>query len=124
MRFNQMTRFVMEVFVAAFLLAGLAGTAIAQEKGKAVTKVLAENEKIRAWETRYKPGDENTISVSSATRVLRVLEGGTLLWTWPDGKAEKRDLKAGQVMLMTPGPTFTSKNIGASDVVLYVVMAK
>jgi mannose-6-phosphate isomerase-like protein (cupin superfamily) len=130
MGINQTIRFLAASLVAALLLAGLAGTpAIAQEKakaekGKSVTTVLAENDKVRVWETRYKPGDQNTAPPSSATRVLRVLKGGTLLWTYADGKTEKVVWKAGEVKILTPGPQFTSKNVGKSEIVLYVVMLK
>ncbi len=121
------------LLVAAFMLAGMAAIpATAQdkankassEKGKSVTTVLAENDKVRVWETRYKPGDVNAAPPSSSTRVLRVLSGGTFLWTYADGKTEKVQLKTGEVRIMTPGPAFTSKNVGSSTAVLYVVMLK
>ena len=119
--------------VAALMLAGMAAIpAVAQEKaqeaksekGKSVTKVLAENDKVQVWETRYKPGDVNAAPPTSSTRVLRALEGGTLLWTYADGKTEKVQWNTGEVKLLTPGPPFTSKNVGSSDVVLYGVMVK
>ena len=129
---QQSARLSIGSLIAAFLLAGTLGTpAIAQEKakqagekGKSVTTVLAENDKVRVWETRYKPGDLNTAPPSSATRVIRVLKGGTLLWTYADGKTEKTEWKTGRVIIREPGPQFTSKNIGKSEVVLYVVMVK
>jgi hypothetical protein len=98
--------------------------AVKAEKGKSITTVLAENDKVRAWETRYKPGDENTAPPSSAWRVIRPLKGGTLLWTYGDGKTEKKEWKTGEVQIVGPGPQFTSKNIGKSEIVLYVVMVK
>lgn len=131
--YKQSVRIFVGSLVAAFMLAGAAGIpAIAQEKakeakaekGKSVTKVLAENDKVRVWETRYKPGDLNTAPPSSATRVIRVLKGGTLLWTYADGKTEKKEWKTGEVIIMTPGPQFTSKNVGRSEILLYVVMPK
>lgn len=131
--YKQYARIFMGSLVAAFLLAGVVGSpALAQEKakeakaekGKSVTTVLAENDKVRVWETRYKPGDQNTAPPSSSTRVLRVLKGGTLLWTYADGKTEKVAWKTGEVKILTPGPQFTSKNVGKSEIVLYVVMLK
>ena len=118
------------LLVAAFMLVGAAGIpAIAQEKaraekGKSVTTVLAENDKVRVWETRYRPGDLNTAPPSSATRVIRVLKGGTFLWTYADGKTEKVVWKTGEVKIPTPGPQFTSKNVGKSEILIYVVMLK
>ena len=49
------------------------------EKGKPVMTVLAENEKVKVWDLRYKPGDTNTSPPASATRVIRVLKGGEQL---------------------------------------------
>jgi hypothetical protein len=131
--YKQSARIFVGSLVAAFLLAGVAAIpAMAQEKakeekaekGKSITTVLAENDKVRVWETRYKPGDQNTAPPSSATRVIRVQKGGTLLWTYADGKTEKKEWKTGQVIIPTPGPQFTSKNVGRSEIVLYVVMVK
>jgi mannose-6-phosphate isomerase-like protein (cupin superfamily) len=123
----------MGFLVAALILAGTAVIpAVAQEKaqeaktekGKSVTKVVAENDKVRVWETRYKPGDVNAAPPASSTRVLRVLKGGTLLWTYADGKTEKVQWRTGEVKILTPGPAFTTKNVGKSDIVFYVVMLK
>jgi hypothetical protein len=123
-------RLFMGLLILALSAGTTANTAMAQEKaakaekGKAVTTVLAENDKVRVWETHYKPGDLNSAPPSSATRVLRVLQGGTLLWTYADGKTEKVMWKTGEVKMLMPGPQFTSKNVGKSDVVVYVVMLK
>lgn len=128
---KQSARIFMGSLVAAFLLAGVAGIpAIAQEKakaakaekGKPIVTVRAENDKVRAWETRYRPGDENASHPS--TRVVRVLKGGTLLWTYADGKTETKEWKTGDVMLLGPEPQYRAKNVGKSDVLIYVVMLK
>ena len=94
------------------------------EKGKPVMKVLAENDKVKVWELRYKPGDTNTAPPASATRVIRVLKGGEQLWTFADGKTQKNVYKTGEVRVLGPGPQFTSKNVGKTDILLYVVMVK
>jgi hypothetical protein len=131
--FKQSVRIFMGSLVAAFLLGGVAGIpAMAQEKakeataekGKVTQTVRAENDKLRAWEIRFRPGDENVSVPSSSFRVVRVLKGGTLLYSFADGKTEKRELKTGDVMLPKPGPQYTAKNVGRSEVVLYVVMVK
>ena len=82
--------------VAAFVLSGLAlNAAIAQDKAKAgkgapkaTIKVVAENDKVRAFETTYAPGAENTAVPRSSIRVVRALKGGTLQRTYADGKKE------------------------------------
>ena len=109
-------------FVAAFLLVGLAGIpAVAQEKAPAepTVKVLAENDKVRVQEATYKPGAESPMG-ERPFRVIRVLKGGTLLLTFPDGKSDTWRLKEGQTKLADPG-TYGLKNIGKTTVRLYIV---
>ncbi len=124
---------MMTLVVPAIMLAGLAANpALAQdkakasagEKGKVVTTVLAENDKVRVWDTLSRPGDENTAPPSSVWRVIRCLKGGTLLYTYADGKTLKREWKTGEVQIAGPGPQYTSKNIGESEILTYVVMLK
>jgi hypothetical protein len=131
--YKQSASIFMGSLVAAFLLAGVAAIpAMAQEKakeekvekGKAIQTVRAENDKLRAWEIRFRPGDENLSIPSSSFRVVRVLKGGTLLYSFADGRTDKRELKAGDVLLPKPGPQYTAKNVGRSELVLYVVMVK
>jgi hypothetical protein len=114
------------VFMAAGLVAspGLAQDKAKAEKGKPVMKVLAENDKVRAWEITYKPGDENTAVPSSTTRVVRALKGGTLMRTYTDGKTEKVEWKAGEARINAPSGQYTAKNVGKTDIVLYVVLVK
>ena len=94
------------------------------EKGKPVMKVLAENDKVKVWTLSYKPGDTNTSPPASATRVVRVLKGGEQQWTFTDGKTQKNVWKTGEVRILGPGPAFTSKNVGKSEILLYTVMLK
>lgn len=98
--------------------------AVKAEKGKPVMTVLAENDKVKVWELRYKPGDTNASPPASATRVVRVLKGGEQLWTFADGKTQKNVWKAGEVRILGPGPAFTSKNVGKTEILLYTVMVK
>jgi hypothetical protein len=124
----------MRKFVTASLGAlalALSGAAIAQdkkaEKGAAQTatiKVLAENDKVRAFETTYAPGAENKAVPRSAIRVVRALQGGTLQRTYADGKTENVVYKTGDVRINEPGPAYTTKNTGKSDVKLYVILLK
>ena len=119
------------MLIPALIVAGaFATSAMAQdkaakaEKGKPVMTVLAENEKVKVWELSYKPGDTNASPPASATRVIRVLKGGEQLWTFEDGKTQKNVYKTGEVRVLGPGPKFTSKNVGKTDILLYVVMVK
>ena len=130
---KQLARFFMGILVAAFMLAGVtANPAMAQEKakaakaekGKVAMTELAENDKARAFEVRYKPGDENPTIPSSSHRVVRALNGGTLMRTYADGKTEKVEWKTGETRIVGPAPQYTTKNVGKSEIVLYVVMPK
>jgi hypothetical protein len=117
------------LLVPAFLLTGaIVNPVLAQDQAKAkksadaVVKVLAENNKVRVQEATYKPGAESPIG-ERPFRVIRVLKGGTLLRTFPDGKSETMRLKEGQVNLADAG-TYGLKNIGKTTVRLYIVRIK
>lgn len=129
---KQLIRSCMGWMFASALLAGFAlNPAVAQdkakapaaEKGKAAYTLLKENDKLRAVELRQKPGDVNELA-NTATRVVRVLKGGTFLRTDADGKTTTLARKTGDVYILEPGPKFTTKNIGKTEIVLYVVFVK
>jgi hypothetical protein len=108
--------------------------AIPQEKAKApaakakaadtaaAPKPLLDNEKVRVYEIRAKPGVENPARERPA-RVVRALTDGTMERIYPDGKKEKVEWKAGQVRWF-PKETFGNKNIGKKDMVFYIVEPK
>lgn len=128
-----MNRFIASALGAAALALVLNGNAIAQDKKAAKKapaveqKMLVDNDKIQAFEYRYKPGAENT-GVPRSARVVRALTNGTLKRTFPDGKTENIEWKAGQVRYIGPvegaTPQYSTKNIGKSDLVLYLVVIK
>jgi hypothetical protein len=100
-------------------------SAVAQEKAPAVkTKVLFENDKVRAYEVSYVPGAENKGVVASTMRVIRVLKGGTLQRIYEDGKKENVVYKTGDTKPVNPGPAYFTKNVGKTELLLYVVMLK
>ena len=125
---------------SAFLAAAIAGPAIAQDKakppppappkaaGKAEAKdererkVLVDNDKVLATEVRYKPGSTSG-NVERGNRVVRALTDGTLEKTYPNGKKEVVHWKAGEVRY-NPKETYSQKNIGKTEVVLYSITIK
>ncbi len=119
---------LVSIVVPAFLIAGgMVNSAVAQEKAAKATvkpKVLLENDKVRVYEVAFKPGAENTNIPSSSYRVVRYLKGGTLQRTYADGKKQNVSLKAGQVTFGEPGQAYSTKNIGKTEVLLYVVQLK
>ncbi len=112
----------------AFLISGsVVNPAIAQGKGTAPAvkiKVLVDNDKVKAYEATYAPGAENKGVATSTMRIVRGLKGGTLERIYADGKKEKVLWKAGEVKQVNPGPAYTTKNIGKSELQLYVVQLK
>ena len=117
--------------VLAFVLSGLmANGVIAQDKKadkgapKATIKVIAENDKVRVLDTTYAPGAENTAVPRSSVRVVRALKGGTLQRIYADGKKENVVYKTGEVRINEPGPAYTTKNVGKTEIRLYVVQLK
>lgn len=133
---KQLHRLLVSLVVPAFMLAGLAANpAIAQdkakaapaakaEKGKPVTKVLVENDKVLVTEVTFKPGDEGA-SVARGYRVVRYLTGGTQQFTYADGKTEKFERKAGGVAAREADKQASKiKNVGKTTLVVYVVNIK
>jgi hypothetical protein len=110
------------------------GPLLAQEKAKPAAapkaavkddrqaKVHVENEKVRVTDTTYKPGASSGMQ-ERGPRVVRALSDGTLEKTFPDGKKETIEWKTGQVKYL-PKETYSQKNVGKTDVVLYVINLK
>jgi len=128
-------RFFVGLLTAAFMLAGVtASPAVAQEKAadrKAAkakqesvpTKLLFENGKVRVQEVTFRPGDQGP-NIPRPFRIIRVLKGGTIQRTHPNGKIDKVVYKTGEVKVYEPDNPFVPKNVGKSDIVLYVVALK
>jgi hypothetical protein len=111
----------------AMLVAGwLAVPASAQDKSKApppgTTKTILDNEKVLVTENTFKPGQGGAVR-ERKPRVVRALSDGTMERIYPDGKTEKVEWKVGQVRYL-PKETFGNRNVGKSDVVLFIVEPK
>ena len=135
---KHLIRLFASLVVPAFMLA-VANPAIAQDKGKdakaapaakaekgqVTRKVLLENDKAQVFEVTFKPGDENKAVPSSLYRIVRALSGGTIQRTYADGKTEKVEWKTGEVRMNEPTKqTYIAKNVGKTNIVLYVVVLK
>jgi hypothetical protein len=123
-----LTSFAVGIAVPAFIMAGgLANSAFAQEKaakGSPVIKVLLDNDKVRAQEITWKPGDVNASIATSSYRVNQVIKGGTLLNTYADGQKKTVVRKTGEVYMLSPSPAYTATNIGKTEMKLYSVVLK
>jgi hypothetical protein len=131
-------RFSIALAATSLVLAVIGNPAMAQDKAKPAAaksaakadakdqrdrKVLLDNDKVLVTEVRYKPGASSGGMLERGARVTRALTDGTLERTLPDGRKETRTFKAGDVRF-NPKETFSQRNAGKSDVVLYVVTLK
>ena len=110
----------------ALLVGGLAVSfALAQDPmqvGLHIYKLLFENERVRVFEVRFKPGERIALH-SHPDHVVYVLDDGKLKLSYPDGKSVEVVLKAGQP-LWIPAETHTAKNVGSTDAHSLVVELK
>ena len=132
---SNLGRFFMGFLTAAFILAAANSIpALAQDKAAArvgantkqqwsPTKVLYDNDKVRVQEVTFRPGDQGP-NTARPFRIIRVLKGGTMQRIYPDGKIDKVVYKTGEVKVFEADKPFTPKNVGKSDIVLYVVALK
>ena len=116
---------------SAVMLAGMTAVpAMAQDKAKPAAKgyerkVLLDNAKVIVTEVTTKPGGESESRVRPAYRIVRVLSGGTQERTYADGKKETISRKTGEVYVAEPDKApYKSRNVGKTDIVLYVVQLK
>lgn len=112
--------------LSAFALVFGSGIARAQQAGSApkmVEKVLVDNERVKVAENIFKPGAESP-DIARPFRVVRALKGGKFQRIYPDGKKVSGQYETGQVGVFDASPSFIFKNVGDSELVLYVVHIK
>ena len=64
--------------------------------------VLLENERVRVFEVKFKPG-QKTVMHAHPDHVIYVIKDGKLKINLPDGSSNEISLKAGQVVWMKAG---------------------
>lgn len=110
---------------AASLLAAAAlglGSAAARAQGEP-TRVLFDNHEVRVQEVTFRPGEQG-VNAPRPFRVIRVLEGGTMQRTHPDGRTDLIVYKTGDVIVYQAEKAFVPKNVGTTDIVFFVVALK
>ena len=103
----------------------LSPPAMAEDKKAPVRaqKIVLDNERMRATESVFKPGEETPME-PRGHRVTRVLKGSTTIQrTHSNGKTEKIEWKEGGVYY-SPADNASSKNIGKGEVTIYTVTIK
>jgi beta-alanine degradation protein BauB len=78
-----------------------------------VYKLVMENDRVRVFEVRFKPG-QKTVMHGHPDHVVYVLADYTLDLTLPDGKSQEVPLKAGQTLWIGAGP-HAAQNIGLTE---------
>lgn len=105
----------------------VADEASAAEKSEAAIKILLENDQVQVRQTTWMPGEVRP-AIPIGKRVVYVVEGGTLLRTYPDGKTKEIVYKTGNTMWFDKSTNsttaYTLKNVGNREVVLYAVVLK
>jgi quercetin dioxygenase-like cupin family protein len=107
-----------------FLLA-FAVPVLAQDATKADPKhykVEFENSRVRVVRAKYGP-HEKSVMHSHPDLVALFLTDGRIKFTYPGGKTEERDMKAG-TSLFTPATKHLPENITDSDIEIILVELK
>jgi hypothetical protein len=132
---NKFSGVLARLLIPAFTVAAvIAAPAMAQDKkaemkmgkaaaGQVMIKEVTQNDKLRAYEATFKPGDVSP-SAKRPMRAVRALKGGTLERTYEDGKKETIPWKTGEARIISEERPYAVKNIGKGVVHLYIVNIK
>jgi quercetin dioxygenase-like cupin family protein len=108
-----------------FVLALAVPAALSQDAVKADPqhyKVESENKRVRVLRIKYGP-HEKSVMHSHPDSVAIFLTDGRIKFTFPGGKTEERDMKAGQTMF-TPAVRHLPENISDGDMEAILVEIK
>ena len=112
------------LFLALFVLA-FAVPALAQDPVKVDAKhykVESQNARVRVLRIKYAPGEKSVMHRHPAA-VAVLLTDGKMKFTYPDGKTEEREMKAGQT-LWTPATKHLPENVSDRDVEVLLIELK
>jgi hypothetical protein len=115
------------VLAAAILMAGFLGkAATAQEKAKEekanvpTITVLVENDRVKVYEGRFKPGDKSGRIANRPARVEFAITDGQMRHYYSDSKTDEVMWKAGEVKWSEPAK-YQQENIGKTEFRIRVV---
>ena len=124
-----MKKRLMRIAVTPLMLAILGKAAMAQQEVKAektnapTITVFVNNDRVKAYEGRFKPGDMTAGTGNRPARVEFAITDGHMRNYYPDGKVEEVMWKAGEVK-WSESATFQQENIGKSEFKIRVVQLK
>ena len=84
--------------------------------------VVLDNDQVRVVRVVIKPGEKLAMH-SHGANIVYSLTSGKVKYTSPDGKAEEREMKAGQAV-WSDGVTHGTENIGTTETRALVVELK
>lgn len=76
-------------------------------------KVLIENDRVRVMEIVLKPGEVAPMHNHPHGHIVYIVNDAKFKLAFPDGKSTEIDLKAGNAIMMDPGPHETT-NVGST----------
>jgi quercetin dioxygenase-like cupin family protein len=113
------------LFLALFVLALAVPAALAQDAAKVDSqhyKVEFENARVRVLRVKYGP-HEKSVMHRHPDAVAIFQTDGRIKFTYPGGKTEERDMKAGQT-LFTPAVTHLPENLTDGDMEVILIELK
>jgi quercetin dioxygenase-like cupin family protein len=113
------------LFLALFILVLAAPSALAQDAAKVDSqhyKVEFENSRVRILRVKYGP-HEKSVMHSHPDLVAIFQTDGRVKFTYPGGKTEERDMKAGTT-LFTPAVRHLPENLTDGDMEIILVELK
>ncbi len=113
------------LFLALFILSLPVPSALAQDATKVDPnhyKVESENSRVRVVRAKYGP-HEKSVMHSHPDLVAIFLTDGRVKFTYPGGKTEERDMKAGTA-LFTPAVRHLPENLTDGDMEIILVELK
>jgi len=85
--------------------------------------LLFENEKVRVMEVSLKPGQKAPMHNHPSSHIVYVTKDAKFKLSFPDGKNQEIDLKAGKAVWMPAGQHET-ENVGKTDGLNVVIEVK
>jgi beta-alanine degradation protein BauB len=117
--------FIIVLFATAALMIA-AKTSVAQdsiEVSPHTYKVLLENDRVRVLEYRSQPGEKSPMASASEAVIYRLSPSYKLKFTFPDGKTELIEAKAGDVRWREEGMV-EIENVGDTEAHAVIVELK
>jgi hypothetical protein len=102
---------------------GPAAAEAERDRARTPARVMFDNGEVRVQEVVFGPGEMGQL-IARPFRVIRVLQGGTMLRIYPEGRSETVVYRTGDVIVYEPEQPFVPKNVGSTDIVLFVVALK